>query len=108
MATRVTNLTTKRTTTMITGASIGNDKATTRVGESTEREKAETITTRTGAVITETIMRKNQEMITGGKRNNLSKRRKIVVIIDEMYGRIFLERLRIFVRKDWDLNFFKN
>ena len=84
---------------MITGASIGNDKATTRVGESTEREKAETITTRTGAVITETIMRKNQEMITGGKRNNLSKRRKIVVIIDEMYGRIFLERFENFCKK---------
>lgn len=84
----MTNRTTKRTTTTTTGASTGKDKATTKIEGNTEREKGETITTRTGAAITGTIMRRNQEMTTGERRSSPSKRRKIVVIIDEMYGKI--------------------
>ena len=77
---------------MTTGASTGKEKATMRIEGNTEREKGETITTRTEAAITGTIMRRNQEMTTGERRSSPSKRRKIVVIIDEMYGEIFCFR----------------
>lgn len=98
--TRVTNLTTKRTTiTTIEEANTENVRAITKIEASTEnvreitkiegsteREKAETITIRTEEAITGIIMRKSKETITEERRNILGKRRKIVVIIDEMYG----------------------